>query len=67
MTPAERVRQVLLDNGLGSTDSQDDSGEVFHGSIHSWRCSWPDIYGECDCLDRLVADLVAVMQEVAEV
>jgi hypothetical protein len=31
------------------------------GGFHSWRCDYPDRYGECDCLAEFVADLTAAL------
>jgi len=46
----EEILRVLTEQGLGEVD----------GSIHSWRCNYPDSYGEgpCTCLNDLVDALV---------
>lgn len=50
----EVVRGVLRDHGL----------EQGGGGLHSWRCDHPDRYGECDCLDELLADLHAALTPI---
>ena len=34
------------------------------GDVHGWRCQYPDIYGQCDCVDRLIVDLMAALTVV---
>ncbi|HKY57619.1 MAG TPA: HNH endonuclease signature motif containing protein [Aeromicrobium sp.] len=46
------IRDELVANGLEQGSS-----------LHSWRCDYPDYYGKCDCLDELVADLVAAIEK----
>lgn len=29
------------------------------GSVHSWRCDYPDIYGPCDCVEQLADEILA--------
>lgn len=48
-----KVRDALLTEGAGVGNS-----------IHSWRCEYPDTYGDCDCVEetaQAVADAVAVL------
>ena len=35
---------------------------------HGWRCEYPESYGQgpCDCIDRLLDDLVASVFEAGE-
>jgi hypothetical protein len=33
------------------------------GSIHGWRCEYPDRYGPCDCIAEVSADLATVAVE----
>ena len=28
-------------------------------SLHSWRCEYPDRYGECACVEEMITDLLA--------
>lgn len=42
------MKLVLTHNGLGPPEAD----------IHSWRCRYPETYGECDCLSMLLDDLV---------
>lgn len=44
----ETLFQVLHENGLTSIPSD----------LHSWRCEHVDRYGECNCLDGLMDDLM---------
>ncbi|PMC76386.1 hypothetical protein [Brachybacterium sp. UMB0905] len=53
---AEQVRTYLEEVGL--TDRPEEYGD----GIHGWRCELPDLYGRCDCLDNVVADLVNLME-----
>ena len=48
------VREVALGYGL----SQGTDG------LHSWRCDYPDIYGECDCLDEFVTDMSRTLTDL---
>lgn len=46
-----KVTRALLDEGAAPGNS-----------IHSWRCEYPDRYGDCDCVEqtaREVLDAVA--------
>ena len=45
----DRLRDALRDNGI------DESASI---GMHSWRCAYPEQYGQCDCLDLLLDDLV---------
>ena len=45
------IERILRENGLTDEPSK------YDGSIHSWRCEYPDRYGECSCFAELVADL----------
>lgn len=47
-----RLRRVLIENGL-----EPGSG------LHSWRCEHPDVYGPCSCLDELMDELEAVVDD----
>jgi hypothetical protein len=49
---AATLRQVLADNGISGN----------HDGLHSWRCAYPDRYGECSCEAELIGDLVAALQ-----
>jgi hypothetical protein len=59
----QRIRQVLTDWGIDAVSSAPDYG------IHSWRCAYYlDVDpakggGACDCVDRLVADLVVATED----
>lgn len=55
MTAASEVERVLRGAGLS-----DNPGE-FDSDIHSWRCSYPDIYGPCSCFQELASELAAVV------
>ena len=46
------LRQILVENGLGPGSS-----------LHGWRCDHPDVYGECDCLDELIEDVMRWREE----
>lgn len=50
----ETLRRVLAENGIG------EAGD----GLHSWRCSYPHIYGPCDCLDGLIGDILAAQRPV---
>jgi uncharacterized Zn finger protein len=52
------IERVLRENGL--TDQPD----KYDGDIHSWRCSYPDIYGPCSCFAELLDDLARVMDSI---
>lgn len=52
----EQLRTYLEEVGL--TDRPEQYGD----GIHGWRCELPDLYGRCDCLDNVVADLVKLME-----
>lgn len=54
MTKAQEIEELL--RGAGLTDEP----EKYDGSIHSWRCAYPDRYGKCTCFQELVADLEAL-------
>lgn len=41
--------------GLGLTDDPAEYGD----GIHGWRCEHPDRYGQCDCFEQAVTDLLA--------
>ena len=28
-------------------------------SLHSWRCEYPDRYGECACVEEMITDLLS--------
>jgi hypothetical protein len=43
----ETITRVLVENGV--------SGNL---DMHSWRCQYPERYGECDCVADLIDDLV---------
>jgi hypothetical protein len=45
----DRVRRTLLEWGMNEHTNE---------GPHSWRCEYPDIYGECDCLDGLTNDIL---------
>lgn len=34
------------------------------GDPHSWRCSHPDRYGPCTCVDEITSDLTAAVRSV---
>lgn len=38
-------------------------GGVPGGSIHSWRCEYPDRYGECGCVYEVAQIIVAAVDE----
>lgn len=54
-TLRQAVERVLRENGLTDRPDQCD------GSIHSWRCEYPDRYGPCGCFAELTDDLVGVL------
>lgn len=31
-------------------------------SIHGWRCSYPDRYGLCDCVDLVAKEIIAALR-----
>ena len=51
----ERIRKVLIENAVDSTDNQ---------GMHSWRCQYPDAYGPCDCFEELVTDLIGAVNAI---
>jgi hypothetical protein len=51
MTVRKTIEEVLRANGIT------DRPEEFDSDIHSWRCSYPDIYGRCTCFDDLIEEL----------
>lgn len=44
--------KALLDDGAGPGNS-----------LHSWRCEYPDIYGECDCVQETAREITAAVVE----
>lgn len=48
------VERVLRANGLSEQPGQYDS------DIHSWRCSYPEMYGPCSCFQELRDELAAL-------
>lgn len=48
----EVVKRVLRDWGMADG-----------GDPHSWRCSHPDRYGPCVCVDEIAADLIEALRE----
>jgi hypothetical protein len=54
------VERVLRENGLSDEPGKYDS------SIHSWRCDFPDIYGQCSCFAELADELVALLAATTE-
>lgn len=52
----EAVLEVAL-RAEGLTDKPDE----FDGDMHSWRCSYPEIYGRCSCFAEFVSDLAAAI------
>lgn len=55
MTTAIEIERVLREAGL--TDRPD----LYDGNMHSWRCSYPEVYGACSCFTELIDSLLAVM------
>lgn len=53
----QKIRAVLEGAGLS------DNPEEFDSSIHSWRCEYPDTYGQCTCFQELLDQLVALSTE----
>lgn len=52
-----RINQVLIEYGMGGEG-------VFEAfELHSWRCYYPDIYGPCDCITRLLDDMVKAVEQ----
>lgn len=49
--------KVLASNGIMG---------IAPSSIHSWRCEYPDQYGPCQCVEDLLDDLMAVVQQPLE-
>lgn len=47
----EAITQALTDNGLSGI-----------GELHSWRCQFPQTYGECTCIADLVDDVVKAVE-----
>lgn len=45
------IEQVLRGAGLSDVPAECDS------DIHSWRCSYPETYGDCTCFADLIDDL----------
>lgn len=50
-----RIETVLRNAGLT------DEPETYDGSIHSWRCEYPETYGRCTCFHDLVDDLSEII------
>lgn len=40
-TDVAAVAQALIEEGAGNG-----------GTIHSWRCQYPDMYGPCSCVEQ---------------
>lgn len=55
----ERLMQFLREQGLT------DQPSIFSSDIHSWRCSYPERYGACTCLDTMVEELLALLDGTA--
>lgn len=36
------------------------------GSPHGWRCETPDVYGPCDCLEAIAAEIVDALYPIVE-
>jgi len=43
----DSLRTLLVENGLSQGDT-----------LHGWRCDHPDRYGECECLEELIEELM---------
>lgn len=56
----QRIHLTLEAAGLHANPDQYDS------DIHSWRCSYPDLYGPCKCLAELVGELDALLGSSTE-
>lgn len=56
-TLVQELAATLRANGL-----TDEPG-TYDGSMHSWRCSYPDVYGPCDCFAELVNDLASILAQ----
>jgi hypothetical protein len=41
-----------------------DEGGAPGNSLHSWRCEYPDRYGECDCLTQTAESILAALDEI---
>ena len=50
MTLRERLLKALQDNAADVVENQ---------GLHGWRCQYPEAYGACDCVERLLDDLVS--------
>ena len=51
-----KLNQVLIEYGMGG------EGIVEAFELHSWRCYYPDIYEPCDCIKRLLDDMVEAVK-----
>lgn len=54
---SESIARTLQEAGVGREPSHHDDG------LHSWRCAYPLINGDCRCFDELVEDLEAVFRQ----
>lgn len=52
----ETLRRIFAEQGF----------DVNGASPHSWRCDYPDRYGNCDCVDEMI-DAVLKQTDYAEV
>ena len=39
-----------------------EEGAGVGGGFHGWRCEYPDIYGECDCVAESARDILAALR-----
>ena len=51
-----KLNQVLIEYGMGG------EGKVEAFELHSWRCYYPDLHGPCDCITRLLDDMVKAVE-----
>lgn len=53
----ESIARTLQEIGLSPEPSGEDS------ELHSWRCAYPPINGNCRCFDELVENLESVFHQ----
>lgn len=50
-TAVEVIAEALLAEGAAPGSS-----------LHSWRCEYPDRYGECDCVPQTAKEILAALK-----
>lgn len=48
------VKKILREYGISDTTND---------GPHSWRCEYPERYGECTCLNDLTKDIMTVLDD----